>query len=150
MFDWYREKGYTSNMGEVIERITLMNTRQAGNAADGFINKTDVRQTKLRALVDTGATNIVINEKTRQKLGLAITETGEVTLGHGKREPCAYTEWVTIRWKDRQAVCEAVVLPYAKETLLGVIPLEQMDLKVNLGEQKLEGAHGDNWVRQVR
>jgi hypothetical protein len=32
---------------------------------------------------------------------------------------------------------------------LGVIPLEQMDLKVNLVEQKLEGAHGNEWVRQV-
>jgi hypothetical protein len=41
-------------------------------------------------------------------------------------------------------------LPHAKETLLGVIPLEQMDLKVNPGEQKLEGAHGDEWVRYVR
>jgi predicted aspartyl protease len=100
--------------------------------------------------VDTGATNIVISEKTRQKLDLAIVETGEVRLGNGKRDSCAYTEWVTIRWKDRQAVCEAVVLPHAKETLLGVIPLEQMDLKVNLLEQKLEGAHGDEWVRFVR
>jgi predicted aspartyl protease len=79
-------------MGEVIERITLVNTREAGNAAGGFIKETEVRQTKLRALVDTGATNIVISEKTRQKLGLAITETGEVTLGNGKRESCAYTE----------------------------------------------------------
>jgi clan AA aspartic protease len=137
-------------MGEVIERITLVNAYDEGDFRRGRIKEAEVRKTKLRALVDTGATNIVINEKTRQKLGLAITETGEVTLGHGKREPCAYTEWVTIRWKDRQAVCEAVVLPHAKETLLGVIPLEQMDLKVNLGEQKLEGAHGDEWVRQVR
>jgi clan AA aspartic protease len=137
-------------MGEVIERITLVNTRDAGNAQHGIIKEAEVRQTKLRALVDTGATNIVINEKIRQKLGLAITETGEVTLGHGKREPCAYTEWVTIRWKDRQAACEAVVLPHAKETLIGIVPLGQMDLKVNLGEQKLEGAHGDEWVRQVR
>jgi clan AA aspartic protease len=137
-------------MGEVIERITLVNTWDAGNAQHGIIKEAEVRKMKLRALVDTGATNIVINEKIRRKLGLAITETGEVTLGHGKREPCAYTEWVTIRWKDRQAVCEAVVLPHAKEILLGVIPLEQMDLKVNLGEQKLEGAHGSEWVRQVR
>jgi clan AA aspartic protease len=137
-------------MGEVVERITLVNVYDEGDFRRGRIKETEVRKTKLRALVDTGATNIVINEKTRQKLGLAITETGEVRLGHGKREPCAYTEWVTIRWKDRQAVCEAVVLPHAKETLLGVIPLEQMDLKVNLGEQKLEGAHGDEWVRQVR
>jgi clan AA aspartic protease len=138
------------SMGEVIERITLMNTRHAGNAVDGFISEADVRKTKLRAVVDTGATNIVISEKTRQKLGLTIRETGEVTLGNGKRETCAYTEWVTIRWKDRQAVCEAIVLPHAKDTLLGVIPLEQMDLNVNVVEQKLEGAHGDEWVRHVR
>jgi hypothetical protein len=78
----------------------------------------------------------------------------EVALGNGKckncaREPCAYTDWVTIRWKGRQAVCEAVVFPYARETLLGVIPPEQMDLRANLVEQKLEGAHGNEWVRQV-
>jgi predicted aspartyl protease len=109
-----------------------------------------LRKTKLRALVDTGATNIVINERTRRKLGLAITEVGEVSLGNGKRERCSYTEWVTVRWIVRQAVCEAVVLPHAKETLLGVIPLEQMDLSVNLSERKLEGAHGDEWVRYVR
>jgi predicted aspartyl protease len=137
-------------MGEVKERITLVNTGDATNARRGIMKETEVRKTKLRAVVDTGATNIVISERTRQKLGLAITETGEVTLGHGKHEPCVITEWVTIRWKNRQAVCEAVVLPHAKETRLGVIPLEQMDLKVNLGEQKLEGAHGDEWVRYVR
>jgi clan AA aspartic protease len=137
-------------MGEVVERITLVNTGDAAMGRRGIIKETEVRKTKLRALVDTGATNIVISEKIRQKLGLAITETGEVRLGNGKRESCVYTEWVTVRWKDRQAVCEAVVLPHARETLLGVIPLEQMDLKVNLGEQKLEGAHGDEWVRYVR
>jgi hypothetical protein len=45
-------------------------------------------------------------------------------------------------------------LPHAREsgkadfpeTLIGVIPLRQMDLKVNLGEQKLEGAHGDERI----
>lgn len=137
-------------MGEVIERIAPVDTGDESDLRRGRIKTTEMRQTKLRALVDTGATNIVINEKTRQKLGLEIRETGEVTLGHGKREPCAYTEWVTVRWENRQAVCEAVVLPHAKEPLLGVIPLEQMDLIVDPVEQKLAGKHGDEWVRYVR
>jgi predicted aspartyl protease len=137
-------------MGEVVERITLMNTGDAINVRRGIIKETEVRKTKLRALVDTGATNLVISEKTRQKQGLAITETGEVWLGHEKREPCAYTEWVTVCWKNRQAACEAIVLPHAKQTLLGVIPLEQMDLVVDLVDQKLAGKHGDDWVRYVR
>jgi hypothetical protein len=95
-------------MGEVVERITLVNTVDAGMAARGLIKETELRKTKLRALVDPGATNLVISEKTRQKLGLAIIETG------------------------------------------GVIPLEQMDLIVDLVEQKLAGKHGDDWVRYVR
>jgi hypothetical protein len=36
------------------------------------------------------------------------------------------------------------------ETLLGVIPLEDMDLMVNPVERCLVGAHGDKWVQQVR
>jgi clan AA aspartic protease len=137
-------------MGEVIERITLVNTRQTANAADGFIKEADIKQVKLRALVDAGATNIVISEKIRQKLGLEVKETRRVILGDGREEICGYTEWVTVRWKDREAVCQAVVFPHAKETLLGVIPLEQMDLKINLKAQKLEGAHGDEVVWFVR
>ena len=137
-------------MGEVIERITLVNIYDEGNLRHGYIKETEVRKVNLRTLLDTSATNLVINEKTRLKLGLGIRKTGEVTLGHGKRKPCSYTEWVTVCWKDRQAVCEAIVLPHAKETLLGVIPLEQMDLRVNVAEQKLESAHGDEWTRYVR
>jgi clan AA aspartic protease len=137
-------------MGEIIERITLVNTGDESDVRRGRIKETEMRRAKLRALVDTGATNLVISEKTRQKLGLEVRETGEVTLGHGKREPCAYTEWVTVYWKNRRAVCEAIVLPHAKETLLGVIPLEQMDLVVDPIEQKLAGKHGDEWVRYVR
>lgn len=137
-------------MGEVIERITLVNIYDEGNLRHGYIKETEVRKVNLRTLLDTSATNLVINEKTRLKLGLGIRKTGEVTLGHGKRKPCSYTEWVTVCWKDRQAVCEAIVLPHAKETLLGVIPLEQMDLRVNVAEQKLEGVHGAEWTRYVR
>ena len=104
-------------MGEVIERITLVNIYDEGNLRHGYIKETEVRKVNLRTLLDTSATNLVINEKTRLKLGLGIRKTGEVTLGHGKRKPCSYTEWVTVCWKDRQAVCEAIVLPHAKETL---------------------------------
>jgi hypothetical protein len=43
-----------------------------------------------------------------------------------------------------------MVLPGQKEILLGVIPLEDMDLRVNPVECCLEGIHGDDWVHYVR
>jgi hypothetical protein len=34
--------------------------------------------------------------------------------------------------------------------LLGVYPLEEMDLMVDVVNQRLVGAHGDEWMRYVR
>jgi hypothetical protein len=50
---------------------------------------------------------------------------------------------VVVRWKDREAACEAVVLPGESEILLGVYPLEGMDLMVHPQCQEVVGAHGD-------
>jgi hypothetical protein len=49
---------------------------------------------------------------------------------------------VQIRWKDRFATVDAVVFPEGKP-LLGVIPLEFMDLIVDPIRRELVGAHGD-------
>jgi hypothetical protein len=48
-----------------------------------------------------------------------------------------------VHWKDRESTCRALVLPEAGETLLGAIPLEDMDLIVDPAGQELKGAHGD-------
>jgi hypothetical protein len=42
------------------------------------------------------------------------------------------------------------VLPTGDEILLGVIALEEMDLKVNPIERCLEGVHGDEPVHFIR
>jgi hypothetical protein len=55
---------------------------------------------------------------------------------------------VEIRWKNRKAACEALVLPGEDEILLGANPLEGMDLMVHPKMQELVGAHGDK-VRNV-
>jgi hypothetical protein len=55
-----------------------------------------------------------------------------------------------VRWNDRFCTCNAVVVPDTSEVLLGVLQLEDMDLKVDPTMEKLEGAHGDTVVRMVR
>jgi hypothetical protein len=84
-----------------------------------------------------------INEDTRQKLGLAIIETSQSTLADGKIGICDVTEGIGIRWKDRGTALPAVVVPDAKDILLGALPLEAMDLMVDPVNEQLAGVHGD-------
>ncbi|MDR1625671.1 MAG: retropepsin-like domain-containing protein, partial [Spirochaetia bacterium] len=60
-------------MGTVYAEITVKNTGDGIKARDGIIPEQEVRGTTLRALVDTGAGTLVINEAVRQKLGLQVT-----------------------------------------------------------------------------
>jgi clan AA aspartic protease len=130
-------------MGEVYTEITLINNGDRSTANRGFIPQEQVRQLTVNALVDTGTWALVINEDIRQKLGLNVKETKEATLAGGIKVPCQTTEFVVVRWKDRETACEAVVLPGESEILLGVYPLEGMDLMVHPQRQEVVGAHGD-------
>jgi hypothetical protein len=46
-------------------------------------------------------------------------------------QKCVVAEVVRIIWQDRYTHSSPLVLPEGDETLLGVIPLEDMDLMVN-------------------
>ncbi|MDR1177982.1 MAG: hypothetical protein LBK64_04070 [Spirochaetaceae bacterium] len=135
-------------MGVVRTEITLVNIEDQGVANRGYIPQDQVRQLTVSAVVDTGAWTgtkgpLVINEETREKLGLRIRKTNSGTLADGTKGEYSMAGPLEITWKDREAVCEAIVLPNAEEILLGAIPLEAMDLMVHPLKEEIVGAHGD-------
>jgi hypothetical protein len=138
------------NMGEVVEKITLVNQGDVTDLRRGRIKEADVRQVTVDAVVDTGAGPLVITEAMRLRLGLDIEKDSSVNLAGDVPQRCTIAEAVRIIWKDRFTLSLPFVLPTGHETLLGVIPLEDMDLMVNPVKRCLVGAHGDEWVRQVR
>jgi clan AA aspartic protease len=135
-------------MGETRVDITLKNVSDEIRFEDGLIPEKNIRSVDVKALVDTGAVSIVINEDICQKLGLRIEGMRFATLAGGGKVNCKITEGVRICWKERDAICQAVVLPEG-ETLLGVIPLEFMDLIVDPVAEQLVGAHGDRIVSRI-
>jgi clan AA aspartic protease len=137
-------------MGTFTEEIALANARDIGNARDGVIPDAKIRRITVDAMPDTGAWTLIINEETRQKLGLAILETVQSSLMDGSNAHCGLTEPVEIRWKDRRTSQEAVVLPESKDILLGALPLEGMDLMVDPVNQRLAGIHGDQRIHLVK
>ncbi|MCL2138844.1 MAG: clan AA aspartic protease [Treponema sp.] len=132
-------------MGNVFADITVKNAFDIALVNAGHINENNVRSVTLTAIVDTGATTLVINEEIFNQLGLDVVETRTINLAGGAKVECKVTSPVNIHWKNRFAAVSAVVLPEGKP-LLGVIPLEFMDLIVDPIRRELVGAHGDEAV----
>jgi clan AA aspartic protease len=86
---------------------------------------------EINALVDTGATFMCVTEEIALQLGFDTTEvsTQVVTLADGHQRKVPKIAPIEIAFENRTYVTEAVVL--GNEALLGVIPMEAMDLVVN-------------------
>ena len=137
-------------MGSVLAEITLRNGGDIILARYGHITEKNIRSFSVTALVDTGATTLVIGDDLRERLGLAITKTHTVTLAGGSEASCGITEPVEICWEDRTSSVRAWVLPGEEQVLVGVIPLEEMDLIVDPINQKLVGAHGNKAMGLIK
>ena len=136
-------------MGIVYTEITLRNAVDIGNVKSGILAEHEIRQATVQALADTGAYMLVINETMREKLGLNIQGKAPATLANGISANYDYAGPVEVIWKNRKINCDALILPDAKETLLGAIPLEALDLMVNPNAQEVVGVHGDQIMYRV-
>jgi clan AA aspartic protease len=130
-------------VGMVHEEITLSNDGDLASVKRGHIKESEVRQMTVTAVVDTGAATLVISEAIQKALGLRTETVKEARLENGERVVCQVAETVEVRWKNRFMACRPLVVPGAKETLLGAIPLEDMDLMVDPTQQRLVGVHGE-------
>ncbi|MCL2043215.1 MAG: aspartyl protease family protein [Treponema sp.] len=137
-------------MSLVYTEITLKNAGDVLKAREGIITENKIRQTTAQALVDTGAWTLVINEATRDKLGLRVFKTDEGTLADGTKTEYCLAGPVEVGWKNRSTNCDALVLPNADDILLGAIPLEAMDLMIHPRTEEVVGVHGDQVLHKIK
>ena len=92
---------------------------------------------QVNALVDTGATFMCVPEEIALQLGFDISEVSHqvVILADGHQRKVPKIAPIEIMFGNRSYVTEAVVL--GNEPLLGVIPMEAMDLIVDPRQQVL-------------
>ncbi|MFI3155175.1 MAG: clan AA aspartic protease [Methylococcaceae bacterium] len=85
----------------------------------------------VRALVDTGATFMCVTEAIAVQLGFDSTEVSRhiVTLADGRQLKVPRIAPIEIIFGNRSYITEALVL--GDEALMGVLPLEAMDLLVD-------------------
>jgi clan AA aspartic protease len=136
-------------MGLVYTEITLKNARDVDDVLRGLMREDEVRSVMVKALVDTGAGTLVINEEISQKLGLDAESMRQSTLADGTKHIYKRMQPVRVYWENRDSICKPAMIPGADEVLLGAIPLEDMDLIVDPRNEKLIGRHGEDIVIRV-
>jgi len=137
-------------MGHVNTQLIIKNLYDAKRAEKGELPENKIRQVTVSAMVDTGATTLVINKKIFNELGIELMGEQKVTFANNTKETCNLTEPVGIYCDNRFVAMQALVVDDATEVLLGVLPLEGMDFIVDTVNQKLVGAHGDEVLYLVK
>ena len=124
-------------MGMVYAEINLTNVDDQALNRHGFLDKDKIKQVSVKALVDSGAYNLWINETVRTQLGLPFIEKQIVALADETLIEVDFVGPVDIRFENRSTTVRAVVLPGNSEVLLGSIPMEDMDVLIDPKQQKL-------------
>lgn len=104
-------------MGLFTAKVLLKNPRKGG-----------LQPVEVEALADTGAVHLCIPEDVRIQLALDEIDGKEVTIADGSKRLVPYVGPVEVRFKNRIGFVGALVM--GDQTLLGAIPMEDMDLNV--------------------
>jgi len=118
-------------MGIIYADITLQNSTDVEMHRRGVLPSEQVRQMNVKALVDTGALTLTINDKIANQLNLSVQDQVVTELADGTRGKGDLVGPVNVRFDNRITSCLALVLPDATEVLLGAIPMEGMDVVID-------------------
>lgn len=124
-------------MGLTYADIELINAGDIEMARRFVIGQDEVKRLHINMLVDTGAYNLCINESIQAQLDLPFVEKRKGQLANGSIEEYDFVGPVVLKFKNRQTVCNALVLRGDNEPLLGAIPLEDMDVLIHPLRQEL-------------
>ena len=109
-------------MGFVHADLTLKNPRTEA-------------EMQVRAMADSGALLLCIPQHVALQLQLEELEKREVTLADGKRQLVPYVGPLQVQFANRRCFTGALVL--GDETLLGAVPMEDLDVLVDMARQRL-------------
>jgi len=124
-------------MGYVHAEIELTNEGDVEMNYRGLLPENEIRRVTTRALVDSGAWDLVINEEVQRRLNLRVLGKQPVRLADETLLEVEIVGPVKVRFEDRSTIITAVVLPTTSEVLLGAYPLEGLDAFIDPKRQKL-------------
>jgi predicted aspartyl protease len=124
-------------IGRFSVEVELANDADLVQLALGQLREDEVRRVKIRGVVDTGATRMVIPEKVARHLGLQKSGSVSVRYADGHRGERDIVQRVHLTYGGRESVFNAIVEPGRESALIGGIVLEDLDFLVDCVRQQL-------------
>ena len=141
----------TATMGRVVTEATIENLEDLWAVNRGLLPLDQARQMKVAdALVDTGATLLSVPTRLIHQLGLKKTGSKRVVSSTGLAEATMY-DAVRLTIQGRSCTMDVMEVPDTVPVLIGQIPLEHLDLVVDLRNRVLTGnpAHGGEHIYEL-
>lgn len=126
-------------------KLTLWNNTDLDNVSRGLMKPEDVRTETVEALVDTGATQLVLPMDLCERLGFSTPKPATVRLADGKVQEIPHAGSIRLSILGREMECDALVMPPGTRALIGQVQLEVLDLIVDARSQEVRAnpAHPD-------
>ncbi len=138
-------------MGKVLVKARIENLNDVLNARTGLIPQDQVRFIEVSdALVDTGATTLMMPTRLIQQLGLDHFRTRQVR-GVGGSVPLNMYSVARITIQDRECAVDVGEIGDDLPVLIGQIPLEALDFVVDCNSRRLIGnpEHGGEHIMEA-
>jgi clan AA aspartic protease len=124
-------------MGRVVTRMKLTNSGDLRLVREGLLPPEGVRTLEIEALVDTGATDLVLPADVVEALGLPEIDQREIRLADGSLRVVSKVSELRIEILGRRMGSDAYVMPTGSLPLVGQIQLEDLDLVVDSRSREL-------------
>lgn len=118
-------------MGFVYADILLISGDDLTDLKRKRITEDEVKRMKVNVLVDSGAIMLAINEEICQQLDLYALDKRPAQMADGSVVMLDVVGPIEIRFGNRRTNVDAIVLPGNAQPLLGVIPMEDMDVLID-------------------
>ena len=124
-------------MGQVRTQIKIINRADEVRAKDGTITPGQIRSITLEdVLADTGATHLCLPAAIIHELGLEPLKEVMTSTAAGYQRTTVYQD-AKLSVQGREGVFQCVELPGGEKPLLGVIPMEDLGLELDLQKQQM-------------
>jgi hypothetical protein len=82
---------------------------------------------KMKCVIDFSTTMLCVNETIKNELKLTILEKRKFQMKDSVLKEFEIVSNVLVKFKNRQTCCNALVLPFGSEIILGMIPLNGLN-----------------------
>ena len=124
-------------MGYVYADIELTNEDDVALNKRGHLPENEIRRVTTRALVDSGAYDLILNQEIQEQLKLRVLGKRFVRLADERVLEVDIVGPVEVRFETAATTVRALVIPDTEQVLLGAIPLEGLDVIIDPVRERL-------------